>query len=158
MYSVDGRLTLGASTCSDQPHSHVHTRYLYIAKNYRWYKLSYIWEKNPQNKCMPELQDHAHAAHLWPTAWHGDLTPGGLWAFLASISIVQLIKSLWVGPSKIWQNTSYLYSIFTVYGEVKVHAKMFDHSNFHSFYLVCRTHMQNMHKLAPCKNFPLYGN
>ena len=36
---------------------------------------------------MPELQDHAHAAHLWPTAQHGDLTPG-LWAFLHVASVL----------------------------------------------------------------------
>ena len=42
---------------------------------------------------MPELQDPTHAAHLWPTAQHGALAPG-LEAFLASVLIVRLIKSL----------------------------------------------------------------
>ena len=49
---------------------------------------------------MLEVQDHAYAAHLWPTAQHGDLAPG-LRAFLASVSITRLIKSLWVGRSNI---------------------------------------------------------
>ena len=49
---------------------------------------------------MQELKDHAHAAHLWPAAQHGDLAPG-LWAFLASVSIVRVIKSLWVDRLKI---------------------------------------------------------
>ena len=113
-----------------------------IVGYFRWCMFSYIWPKSPQNKFSYVLILHAkaHASHLWPTAQHGDLTPG-LWAILTSVSIVQLIKSLWVGRSKIWQNVSCLYLIFTVCSEeVKIHAKISDHSNFRSFF-----HMQNVH-------------
>ena len=53
---------------------------------------------------MQERKEHTHAAHLWPTAQDGDLAPG-LWAFLASVSMVQAIKSLYVDHSKIWHNS-----------------------------------------------------
>ena len=55
---------------------------------------------------------------------------------LASVLFVQLIKSLWVGRSKIWQNTSCPGSIFTTCSEeeVKVYSKFFDGSNFCSSY------------------------
>ena len=105
---------------------------------------------------MPELQDHAHAAHLWPAAQHSDLA-SGIWAFLASISIVQLIKSLLVDRSKSRHNTSCPYSIFTACSEVKVHAKISIVEIFVVFIFACRTCMRNMRKLAPCENFPLYG-
>ena len=45
---------------------------------------------------MPELQNHAHAAHLWPTAQHGDLAPG-LRALLASVSIVRMHDQWFLG-------------------------------------------------------------
>ena len=102
---------------------------------------------------MPELQDHTHAAHLWPTAQHSDLAPG-LWAFLASVSIVRLIKSLWVDRSKIWHNSSCPYLIFIACSEVKAHAKFFDGWNSRSFYF----HMQNAHvkyaKVSTIRKFP----
>ena len=74
---------------------------------------------------MQELKDHAHVAHLWPTAQHGNLSPG-LWAFLASVSIVRVIKSLWIDRSKIWHNSnsSWPYLNFTACSEVKVHTQI----------------------------------
>ena len=68
---------------------------------------------------MPELQDHAHAAHLWPAAQHGDLAPG-LWAFFCFDCKTDL-ESLSM-PLKYLGNTSCLYSIFTACSEVKVQA------------------------------------
>ena len=92
---------------------------------------------------MIDLPDHVHVAQVWPTAQHGDFFTG-LWT---SVSIERLIISLWVGCSKIWQNTSWLYSI-TVCGEVKVHK---GRSNFRIFYF--RT--QNAHtKISTVWKFP----
>ena len=45
-------------------------------------------------------------------SWHGDL-PSGIYSFFVSVSIERLIISLWVGRSKVFQNTSCLCSIFT---------------------------------------------
>ena len=41
---------------------------------------------------MLKLQDHARAAHLWPTAHHGDLA-SGLCAFFFSFLIVRLLTA-----------------------------------------------------------------
>ena len=54
--------------------------------------------------------------------------------FFASVSIIRLIKSLLVDLSKVWQNTSCPYLIFTVCSLVKVHSTVFDHSNFLNFF------------------------
>ena len=74
--------------------------------------------------------------------------------FFASVSIIRLIKSLLVDLSKVWQNTSCPYLIFTVCGLVKVHSTVFDHSNFLYFF-----HMQNVHtkyaKISTIQNFPI---
>ena len=127
-------------------------------------QISYIWPKSPQNKFLFVLISHAQATRPCPCSspmaystamLHGDLSPG-LWAFLASVSIEGLIKSPWVGRSKIWRHTSCPYSIIATCGGVKVHVKMhFFKFSWFSFY------MQNTHekytKLAPYENFPLYG-
>ena len=55
----------------------------------------------------------------------------------------------WVDRTKIWQNTSCPYPIFTACSEVKVHANFFDCSTFHSFIFTRRTHVWNMQKFAP---------
>ena len=103
---------------------------------------------------MPELQDYTHAAHLGPTAQHGALAPG-LGTFLASVSIVRLIKSLWVGRSKIWHNSSSM-SIFNIHCvcEVKVHTKKFNRSNFHSFYFRMQSTHAEYAKISTMRKFP----
>ena len=74
-------------------------------------QISHIWPKSPQNKFSYVLISHARVTKPLPcsspmaysTACRGDMAPG-LWAFLASVSIVRLIKSLWVGRSRIWHS------------------------------------------------------
>ena len=63
--------------------------------------------------------------------------------------------SLWVGCSKTWRNTSYLYPIFTMCNKVKAHAKIFDRSIFCISFYFC---MQNVHakyaKISTIRKFP----
>ena len=98
---------------------------------------------------MPELQDHTH---LWPARWSRCR-----FMSLFSFCFNHTIDQECVGHSKIWQNTSYPYSIFTTCNEVKVRAKFFNGSNFHRFYFCMQNTCVNLRKLAPYENFPLYG-
>ena len=86
--------------------------------------------------------DHAHAAHLlsrWPIALHGDLSPG-LWVFLASVEIEELVlRGLLVGHLKI-SIVGYLCSIFTAWCEVKIHSKFSIIKIFCGFIFVYKTH------------------
>ena len=74
----------------------------------------------------------------YSTAWW---SPSRFMTFLASVSIVRLIKSLWVDHSKIWHNSSCPYSIFTAC-KVKVHAKISIVEIFVVFIFACRTRMR----------------
>ena len=85
-----------------------------------------------------------------PTAQHGDLFPG-LWAFLASISIEQLIMSFWIGHSWSKQNTSCPYSIFTACDKVNFHTEFSIIQIFIVFIFMCRTCIRNIQKLAQYK-------
>ena len=75
-----------------------------------------------------------------------------IWAFLTFVSIVRLVKSLWVGCSKICQNTSCPFWSSPCVARSKLMPKFSMVQIF--FIFACRTHMW---KLASYKNFPLYG-
>ena len=137
-------------------------RSYHIAGNFRWCKFSYIWPKSPQNKFLYVLISYARATRPHPcsspmaysTEWWS-LSPGLAMSVLALASI-WLIISLWVSCSKIWQNNSCLYSTFNTCGQVKVwFTQIF--FNCSNFIFVCRISIRNIRKLAPYKNFPLYG-
>ena len=66
-------------------------------------QILHIWPKSPQNK----------------TAWWSCSRYMSLFSFCFGCMTDQ---SLWVGRSKVWQNTSCPYLIFTVCIEVKVHS------------------------------------
>ena len=65
----------------------------HIVGNFRLCKFSRIWPKAHRIKFhvfkfhmhARAISDHAHAAHLWPTAHHGDLSLG--YESLATVSI-----------------------------------------------------------------------
>ena len=69
--------------------------------NFCWCKFSYIWPKSPQNKFSHVLisytrvtRPHPHSSPMAHSTAQWSLS-----RFMASVSIVQLIKSLWVGHS-----------------------------------------------------------
>ena len=81
---------------------------------------------------MLELQDHAHAAHLWPTAQHGDLSLG-----LFNFCFDRTTGHKYLGrPLKDLAKHQLPVPVIdpvTACGEVKVHMR-FAGSNFCSFY------------------------
>ena len=73
--------------------------------------------------------------------------------FLVSVSIIRLIKNLWVGRSKIWQTLAVCIRSSPCVARSKFTQKFY-RSNYRSFYV----HMQNMHakyaKISTIRKFP----
>ena len=119
-----------------------------IAGNIRWCKISDIWPK------AHTISRPCRSPMACSTAWWSCSRFMKLYSFHFDHMTDQ--ESL-VGHSKIWQNTSCLYPIFTAHSEVKVQANFWSFK-FSVFIFACRTHMRNVQKLAPYENFLLYGS
>ena len=79
---------------------------------------------------MPELQDHTHAACLWPTAHHGDVAPGlSLFGYCFDCTTDQ--ESL-VSCSKICKALAACIQSLPCVARPKF-TQNFDHSKFHTF-------------------------
>ena len=115
-----------------------------IAGNIRWCKISDIW---PKAHTIPHP---CRSPMAYSTAWWSCSRFMKLYSFHFDRMTDQ--ESL-VGHSKIWQNTSCLYPIFTTHSEVKVQANFSIVQNF-SFYFC----MQNTHakcaKISTIRKFP----
>ena len=124
-----------------------------IAGNFRWCKFSHIWLKSPQNKFLYILISHARATRPRPCMAYSTARRYRS-RFLASVLITRLVKSLWVGCSRIWHSIAVYHESRSSLRVVLSTCKNLDGSNF---IFACRMHMRNMWKLAPSENFPLYG-
>ena len=115
-----------------------------IAGNIRWCKISDIW---PKAHTIPRP---CRSPMAYSTAWWSCSRFMKLYSFHFDRMTDQ--ESL-VGHSKIWQNTSCLYPIFTTHSEVKVQAN-FSIVQIFSFYFC----MQNAHakcaKISTIWKFP----
>ena len=134
-----------------------------IVGNFCWCNFSHIWPKSPQNNFSYVLISHARTTRprlcsspMAYSRWqHGDIAPG-LWAFLAYVSIIRLIKSLWVGRSRIWHSIAVCIISHDLHRVQRGQSsrKIFDGSNFRGFYF----RMQNAHakyaKISTMRKFP----
>ena len=116
----------------------------HIAGNIRWCKISDIWPKTHT------ISRPCRSPMAYSTAWWSCSRFMKLYSFHFDHMTDQ--ESL-VGHSKIWQNTSCLYLIFTTHSEVKVQANFLIVQIF-SFYFC----MQNAHakcaKISTIWKFP----
>ena len=96
--------------CGNHLKTTQHCSRYHIAGNFRWCKFSHIWPKSPQNKFSYVLISHARATRPHPCS--SPMAYSTAWQycsrFIASVSIVRLIKSLWIVCSRIWHSIAKL--------------------------------------------------